>query len=333
MASKNEVRAAVVCHKGCVRSNNEDNFFLNGDFMSLQDINKGAVIEHTFNDACQVYGVFDGMGGGDWGERASTIAAQMMQSVYSNMSKLDATKLMKNYAYKTNNQIVEDGRSHNVELQGTTMATLMIKNGMYHCANVGDSRVYLIRNQRIKQLSMDHSMVGEWVREGRMTAEQARKSPDNNVITHYLGMRSDDLPHHLVAHIKDKLKPGDRFMLCSDGLSDLLSETAIKRRMATIQSPLNCARQLVMDALEMGGKDNTTCVVLDYGAFTPVSEETLNEAKKETASQPEPKNEGGGAEKIKEEQEETTALLTNASDKGKKDDVSKKAEDEITSLL
>lgn len=325
MASKKtEVRAAVVCHKGCVRSNNEDNFFLNGDYMPLQDINKGAIIEQTFTDSCQVYSVFDGMGGGDWGERASSIAAQMMQSVYLNMGKADVAAMMKNYAYKANGRIQEDSRSQDVELQGTTMATLILRNGTYYVSNVGDSRVYLLRNGKLKQLSMDHSVVGDMVRQGQMTLEQARKSPQNNIITHYLGMRHEDLPRHLVYQTKEKMKPGDRYMICSDGLCDMLSEMAIRTGLGRHTSPFHCARDLVMAALEMGGKDNTTCLVVDYGAFEPLPEE---EPKRKTTPQM-----TKTATPVQEEEpdDEITAKADSAL---RETEEKKKTDEEITSLL
>lgn len=269
MANKRSVNAAVVCHKGCVRGNNEDNFFFNGDYMLLSDMNEGAVIAHTFTNQHQLFCVFDGMGGGDWGERASSIAAQAMQSVYAGMSKGDISRALQQFALKANALILADRKSQHVDIQGTTMATLALQKDRYTVANVGDSRVYLLRAHQLEQLTMDHSLVGQAVRDGRLTAEQARKSSNNNVITQYLGMPTENLPDRLDYQIAGKLQPGDRFMLCSDGLSDLLSDSYMEEQLSTIASPLNCAKQLVLDALEMGGKDNVTCIVLDCSPFVP----------------------------------------------------------------
>lgn len=270
MPGKKAVCAAVVSHKGCVRGNNEDNFFFNGDYMPIQDMNMGAIIEHEFSDKFQLYGVFDGMGGGDSGERASSIATQTLQSYYLRMQKGGIQKLLKEFAYKANDRIVEDGKKLQAESQGTTMAVLVLKGDTAYVANVGDSRVYLIRNGRLTQLSMDHSVVGELVREGRMTEEQARKAPNNNVITHYLGMPPEEMVSKFVYQTTENIMPGDRFMICSDGLCDLLSNASIENRLMKYKTPGECARQLVLDALEMGGKDNTTCVVVDFGEFNPI---------------------------------------------------------------
>lgn len=337
MASKQTVKAAVVCHKGCVRSNNEDNFFFNGNYMSLNNMNEGAVIEHSFNSKCQLYGVFDGMGGGDWGERASALAAQSIQSVYMSMKSGDVEKLLNDYALKTNARIVEDGRSHQVDTQGTTMAVVLLRGDECHVANVGDSRVYLLRDHRIKQLSMDHSIVGDLVRQGLLTAEQARKSPKNNVITQYLGMPDGERPSQLMYYVKTALQPGDRLMLCSDGLCDLMSNAAIEEHLATIESPKSCARHLVMTALELGGKDNTTCIILDYGAFKPrlpLPAQTAGmfpgvveqvDAARSAAAKPAQKDKPSWF---------TTSLTKQAADKAEKSTPApKKTEDTDTSLL
>lgn len=269
MAGKQTVNAAVVCHKGCVRSNNEDNFFFNGSYMSLHAINAGTVMTHSFSDRNQLYGVFDGMGGGDWGERASTLAAQNMQNLYLNMGAGDTQKLLNDFALNTNKRIVEDGRSHQVDTQGTTMAVVLLRGLECHVCNVGDSRVYLMHKHKLQQMTEDHSVVAEMVRQGRLTAEQARKSPKNNVITQFLGMTEDERPAQLTCYKKVELQPGDRLMLCSDGLCDLISAAKLEEHMATTKHANDCAQQLVLTALELGGKDNTTCIVLDMGDFTP----------------------------------------------------------------
>ena len=276
MAEKKVVRAAVVSHKGCVRGNNEDNFFFNGDYMPLQDMNAGAMIEHEFSDKFQVFGVFDGMGGGDSGERASAIATQILQNYYLRLRRGNVLKVLKEYAYKANDIVVEDGKKCQADSQGTTMAVLVLKGDTAYVSNVGDSRVYLLRSGTLSQLSMDHSVVGELVREGRLTEEQARKAPNNNIITHFLGMPPEEMVSNLVYQMADKTMLGDRFLICSDGLCDMLSNASIKKKLMRYMSAGECARQLVLDAMEMGGKDNVTCVVIDVGAFQPIDDHAAN---------------------------------------------------------
>ncbi len=267
MPTKQTVRAALVCHKGCVRSNNEDNFFFNGNYMPLRSMNQGAVMVHEFPDKCQLYGVFDGMGGGDMGECASALAASRIQDVYLSMQSGAAQKLLEDYAQAANERIAREAHSQHAGTMGTTMAVVLLRGNECHVGNVGDSRVYLLRDHQLQQLSTDHSIVGEMVRDGRMTPEQARKSSKNNVITRFLGMAEDEKPAVLVEYRQLELRSGDRLMLCSDGLCDLLSAAALEETLSTVAAPEDCAKQLVLSALELGGKDNTTCIVVDMGAF------------------------------------------------------------------
>lgn len=262
-----KMHTAVVSHKGCVRSNHEDNFFINGDYMPLNAINHGAVIEADFSDSYQLYAVLDGMGGAQYGERAATIAAQMMLGLYMKKSKDTLRELIVQFADEANRRIHEDCTSHHEEYEGTTLALLAIRDRKIIAANVGDSRVYRLRNHILEQLTQDHSFVGDMVRQQKMTAEQARKSPKNNLINQFLGMRAEEKPKDFVFCHEDALLEGDRYMVCSDGLCDMLSNKAICSVMQKYASPLACAKQLVLDAFEMGGKDNTTCIIVDAGKY------------------------------------------------------------------
>ena len=257
------VNAAVACHKGCVRNNNEDNFLFNGDRMKLEEMDAGALIGRRFEDGCQLYAVVDGMGGGDLGERASAIAAGMLVGVLADMARLDPAQCLTQAAYQINRAVRDDCREHGADYEGTTMTALALRDGTAHICNVGDSRVYRLRGDALEQLTEDHSVVWEEYRAGRMTMEQARKSPSNNMITRFLGMEDADMPEPFAALRQETLQPGDRFMLCSDGVSDLLSFRTIAEVMQREKDPLPCAVALIQMALEEGGKDNATCIVAD----------------------------------------------------------------------
>lgn len=264
-AEKQIVNAAVVCHKGCVRNNNEDNFLFNGDRMKLQEMDAGAVICQRFEDACQLYAVVDGMGGGDLGERASAIAAGMLVGVLEEITAREPEQCMHQAVMRINRAIQEDCRMQGAEYEGTTLAALTIKNGMAYICNVGDSRVYRLRSGSLEQMTEDHSLVWDAFRNGEMSREQARKSAMNNMITKYLGMEDDEIPASFEAQRHDLLQEGDRFMICSDGVSDLLSHEIIAKLMMQNKDPQKCATVLVQSALEEGGKDNATCIVVDVG--------------------------------------------------------------------
>jgi len=267
MANKPQITAALVCHKGCVRGNNEDSFFVNGDYMPLGSMDAGAAFVNSFKDNFQLYGIMDGMGGGNYGERASALAARMLLSVYIQKGKGDLPKQLDAYAREASAAIYKDGVAHHSEIQGSTLAVVAVRGKTAYVANVGDSRVYLLRDGKLEQLSMDQSVVGEMVRDGRMTSEQARKSPLNNQITNYLGMEAESMPKKFVYQRTVELQAGDRLMLCSDGVSDLISDAGIEALLSQSEDTMACCKSLVMQALEMSGKDNTTCMVLDVGRF------------------------------------------------------------------
>lgn len=263
---KQVTSAAVVCHKGCVRKNNEDNFSFNGDRMKLDEMNEGAMISRSFADECQLYAVVDGMGGGDLGERASAIAASMLVDVLEELKTEQPEACLHQAMGRMSRAVLEDCRANNAEYEGTTCAALVIKGQTGHVCNVGDSRVYRFRSGCLEQLTQDHSLVWEAYQNGEMTREQARKSPMNNMITRYLGMDPDEAPSSFESISQFAVAEGDRYILCSDGVSDLLSNERIESIMEQPMSALECATTLVAQALEEGGKDNSTCIVVDVKA-------------------------------------------------------------------
>lgn len=263
---KRVTSAAVVCHKGCVRKNNEDNFSFNGDRMKLDEMNEGAMISRSFADECQLYAVVDGMGGGDLGERASAIAASMLVDVLEELQAQQPEACLHQAMGQMSRAVAEDCRANNAEYEGTTCTALVIKGQTGYTCNVGDSRIYRLRSGSLEQLTQDHSLVWEAFQNGEMTREQARKSPMNNMITRYLGMDPDEAPEQFDSISQFGVSEGDRYMLCSDGVSDMLSNQRIEMVMGQPISALECATTLVALALEEGGKDNSTCIVVDVKA-------------------------------------------------------------------
>lgn len=268
-AEQQTANAAVVCLQGCVRGNNEDNFLLNGDRMLLSEMDQGAVISQSFSDKCLLFAVADGMGGGDLGERASSIAVGMLRDAMEELASASPETYINDVALRINRAVFSDCRAHGADFEGTTLAALTIKDGSAYISHIGDSRVYRMRGARLEQMTDDHSAVWEAYLHGEMTAEEARKSPYNNMITRYLGMNEADVPEHFTACRRESALPGDRFMLCSDGLSDLISNEVIARVMGREETPLSCAKALVAIALEEGGKDNVTCLVVDIPSSSP----------------------------------------------------------------
>jgi len=199
--------------------------------------------------------VADGMGGHAAGEVASAIAAEVVSRTY--YSRLGDRHVALRYAFQAANRIINEAARADDRCvgMGTTCTALAIKDGFAYAASVGDSRLYLLRAGQITQVTEDHSLVMAMVKAGALSAEEARSHPSRNVILRALGTQSkvdvDVWPEPLQLH------PGDRFVLCSDGLSDLVDDQTIER-LALNQEPLEASRALIDAALTAGGYDNIT---------------------------------------------------------------------------
>ena len=235
--------AAAVSDRGRKRPSNEDAF--------------GFSVEHG------VYVVCDGMGGAAAGEIASSLAVDEMLRLLSGrpMSAPPAQAIEE--AICAANEAIFSRSQRNFKLSGmgTTLVGLLVEEGGVWVLNVGDSRCYRLRSRRLEQLTLDHSLVEEQVRLGRMTRSEALRSPLRNVITRALGTQSRVTPDIF----KREAEPGDLFMLCTDGLTRELSDAVIES-LLSIELPLDelCTR-LVQAAKKAGGHDNITCLLVRAG--------------------------------------------------------------------
>jgi len=227
---------------------------------SLTDV--GRVRERN-EDACfagrHVFAVADGLGGHQAGEVASDLALASVRA----LDQTDARPAAKGIAdaVRKGNRAVHDRAESDESLQGmgTTMTAVVISGDTAFIAHVGDSRCYLIRGGAISQLSRDHTLVARMVSEGRLTPEQAEAHPQRSVLTRALGADRDVDVDELRITVMD----GDRLLLCSDGLTGMLSDDEI-RDFVTGGSDLDeICRRLIDAANERGGLDNITVVVID----------------------------------------------------------------------
>jgi protein phosphatase len=154
---------------------------------------------------------------------------------------------------------------------GTTLVALLEDGDMVHVANVGDSRGYLLRQGELSQVTIDHSLVQELVDDGRLSPEDAERHPQRSVITRALGI-DPEVEFDLFTY---KLQVGDRLLLCSDGLSDVVEPAQIRKVLLRVRSAQRAARELVTVANEQGGPDNITVIVVDAvdEATAPASED------------------------------------------------------------
>lgn len=263
---KRYISAAVCGNIGRGRGNNEDNFYFNGEFLTEATRENPADIEFVCHDKRQFYAVCDGMGGEQLGELASLLAAQTLHK-YAGFLKSNPDKNIDEYMdgciTEANKVIFEAQKERGVKRIGTTMAVFAYENSMTCLYNVGDSRTYLLRGGKLRQLSEDDTAVANMVKLNIITPEQAKTHPRRNSLTQYVGIDPEEMV--IEAHKSFiKMKNGDIFLLCSDGLSDVLGEADMTSIITENERPLDMAKNLVGEALRREGKDNITAVALKY---------------------------------------------------------------------
>jgi len=250
----------VVCRKGPVRNNNEDNFFLDGSWMQPEDAEQGMDLTKTGTQACQIYAVCDGMGGTDSGEAASLCAVRALaghQTLRSGcVGEEDLVRALRGISGEVLGEARRSGKS-----AGTTIALVLVQRNRILAANVGDSRIYRYRKGQLRQVSEDHSRVAHMVRMGLISPQQARKDPGRHIISQYLGM-PEQVQVCPCIKAAEKMKRHDMYLLCSDGLTDLVPDDEIKMILEKGGNPEEIAGVLSEAALQKGGRDNVTVMIL-----------------------------------------------------------------------
>jgi protein phosphatase len=202
----------------------------------------------------------DGMGGHAAGEVASSVAVAMLASLDDDSPGPDILDRLSSAVQDANNHLRDMVLGDpDLEGMGTTLTALLRAGSRFGLVHIGDSRCYLLRGGQLQQITKDHTFVQTLVDDGRITAEEASHHPQRNVIVRALDGREDV---ELDLSIREA-KAGDRYLLCSDGLSDVLSEETLRDTLAGADSPDHAAEQLVELALRGGGPDNITAIVAD----------------------------------------------------------------------
>jgi protein phosphatase len=199
------------------------------------------------------------MGGANAGEIASGIAADVFSRTLL-AGGYPPEELMRIGLEQANREIYSHSWEHpECRGMGTTLVAVLIMDEVSYILNVGDSRAYTIRGEKIRQITQDHSLVEELVRSGNITREEARVHPYRNIITRALGTERS-VTGDLYIH---RLHPGEQLLLCSDGLCNELSEEELRSLVADTQPVEESCQRLVAAALEHGARDNVTAVILD----------------------------------------------------------------------
>jgi len=239
------MKTVSIYETGCVRRNNEDAYLILPEF--------------------DLYAVADGMGGHNAGEVASRLAIESLKDKAKDLADIDKYHIqewMIEAIEKTNKEIFEASLS-SLEMHGmgTTLTALLIKDNKAVIGHVGDSRIYLWRDSKLRLLSEDHSMVNELVRLGQLTEEKAKNHPHKNVLSRALGVERTITIDCFQLEIQKK----DVFLLCTDGFSNVLETEEIAAEFANSGTWEERMARLQRLVLERGAPDNFTavCCILD----------------------------------------------------------------------
>jgi serine/threonine protein phosphatase PrpC len=242
-------------HPGKVRTNNEDSLLS----MELSCIYQGTI------QPCGLFAIADGMGGHASGELASSIVINTIaQKAPCDIVALQNPRYEEygewlKETVRASNQAVYDARQKAGNDMGSTLVLCLLIGTHAYLTSLGDSRIYLVNHESIKQLTIDHSLVQHMVSNGQISEEEARYHPQRNVIYRSLG----DKPQVEVECITQQLFPHDRLLLCSDGLSNLLEDQNLKEIILDASSPQVACDRLVEAANLAGGDDNISAILIE----------------------------------------------------------------------
>lgn len=204
-----------------------------------------------------IFAVADGMGGHSAGDVASALAIEVLVDEFERSDSLDG-------AVRAANKAIYRKAQSNPELagMGTTITALYANEGSAQIAHVGDSRAYLLRGDDLGRLTQDHTVVNRLVQQGRLMKEDADRHPQRSYLERALGVDSEvEVDVHVI-----ELQPGDRVLLCSDGLFGMIEDELIQQILQTEHDPQRAADRLSEEAIHAGGNDNVTTVVVDVPA-------------------------------------------------------------------
>lgn len=204
--------------------------------------------------------VADGMGGHKAGEYASRFAVEKIVDIIRESEQNEPVVIMKEALTKANTLLLEEANADEKKAgMGTTVVAATLVDHALYAANVGDSRLYVINHEAIKQITRDHSLVEEMVRLGEMKKSDAKDHPDKNIITRAVGV----LPELVVDFFELEVNDGDVVLMCTDGLTNMIEDEDIKKIVLGQRDIVEKAEKLVDTANENGGKDNITVVLVD----------------------------------------------------------------------
>lgn len=253
---------AAMTHPGRVPENNEDNFYINGSYKS--DPKEACCrIKGAADHDRLIASVCDGMGGYAAGEDASLIAVQTMAEFCRKEKEREVLFRDRpmDYINEANARICRL-RERVGKPTGSTLTVMEFADGAFTALNIGDSRIYLYRDGALIQLSTDHSVLARMIRMGQITEEEAKRHPLRHQITQHFGIRPEEMVLE-PAVVQEKVQTGDVYLLCSDGLTDMVANEEILQYLGEELSLTEKMNRLVQRAIDAGGRDNITVVLIE----------------------------------------------------------------------
>lgn len=252
------VTAFGLTDPGRVRKNNEDAFLIAQLAHAADGTTPSEVTTFDATEHAVVLAVSDGMGGADAGEVASALVVQSLRDAMM-QAEGDWDEATKKAVEKANRAVWDASKEPGKRGMGATVTAVCVHNSIAHIAEVGDSRAYLLRNGRIRQVTRDQSFVQYLVDSGALKPEEAEKYPMKNVVLQAMGQ----LPDVQVALGRLELRRGDRLLLCSDGLSGMVSANDMRDAIERAKTLDAACHELITLANERGGEDNITVVIAE----------------------------------------------------------------------
>jgi len=246
----NRIEAACISDPGCVRPDNQDSYL-----MALDQA---------------LFIVSDGMGGHQAGEVASQAVVKILSDLLQRRLQTLTTSSSRLIELVIREVVLEFNRSMRKEsagrmgLQGMGATLVLVwirqKQATAHLANMGDSRIYLLHKGKLAQLTEDHTITAFLLKHGVITPAQALEHPGQHQLSRYIGMEGEVYPDVQTV----QLRPGDRLLLCSDGLTNMVSDEQIQKFLEQFPIPQKACTALIQSAKQAGGTDNITAMVIDF---------------------------------------------------------------------
>lgn len=242
------VRTSYACHPGKKRSNNQDNLYYQGSILEQNHKYKHSLVSTKWDTGKLLcFGVFDGMGGEQHGELASYLAACVVKETLQEPANQKLpSDLLYDICRRANAKIYQKTMEMGAERIGTTAAIVMLQYDTIWCCNLGDSKIFRLRENSLEQLSMDHvAMEKTGIKAG---------------LTAHLGMSPAELyPNPYL--VNERILPGDTYLICSDGVTDMLAEETMQQLLTTHQVK-KATDRFIKEVLQQGGLDNATLILL-----------------------------------------------------------------------